>query len=1336
MKYISHQLILVALSIFCSFSLAAQCIPDTEITTEGNGTNEVLTCPGDGRSDLVIFQSNTGDATGSYAFIITNENNIILDYRQNPFVDFDRTRFSPFRVYGLSFSGDLMIRRGAKLFSSTLATGCFELSKNYVTIKKSIPDAKEVSTVQGRNDLIFCPGDASNQVQFQTTATEEAQYAYAAVDNEGTILSITSASVLNFASFETGDYEVYGIAYRGSLVDARGDNIFDDYLASDCFSISENTVKIAIEELSGGTISTDVEAAIIDACSLNGALNLNVRGQSGSEYAYLVANEEDIIVSILPLGQSLDISTLQAGNYRISGLAYTRSLTIQVGDNINAGSFSKGCYELSENTLRLQKTALSLSNITAFNQQTSVDFCEQSNFSFDYQVAESATAAYVLTNDNDKVLAISSQAEIETDSNFVSGRVYGIAYTGNLNLEVGDDLNASLISTACFERSDNFVRLQKVAPEAGDLRLLSGGTRFYACPEEAGNLMLQAQAENQNSNLYSYLLLDQAEKVVAISTNGDFRFTEEATGRFSVLGVGHLLPLNIAIGDAFSSDYNLSTECYDLSDNRVEVVWQEPSGGRISTLSGEETVFICPSSPDTRVDLKNEAASGEQYIYILTDKEKNILAYSIRGFDLSAYEGVEFFVYGLSFSGNYREEIGVQIGEAVLSNSCHALTESPLAIKAFEAQETLVATEDLAPSIDVCVGSNESVELSVMNTGTQAAYLYILTDESDRVLKVFEEANLRLSDNLNGERRIWGVSASGSVTIKKGEDVKSTPITDGCFQLSANYVQVNATQLSNTKITTFQDQERLSICSGDGASDYIGFYTLEETTNNYSYIITDANNTVLRVLRGNIQNFEGAGPSVSRIWGVNYKGNLRVRPGQNINDVDLSDDCYALSENFVEITRARLDAGVISIVNNEEDDLKLCTAFGASQLYELENSSTGNSKYTYVITDANGIVLKTSANSDIDFGAFAQDELKIYGISHVGELSLQIGDDINASEISSSCYDMAANQLTVLRDVVDAGEISTPTGETAVYLCPNNSEAAMVVFTSNSTSRQDYQFVITDEDNVILALPNSNLYDFSRLGAGEFRVWGVSYTGAIRFDLGGVITNEAALSTECYSLSKDYMIVGLTNPFAGQLTTIDGKTSQVTYVGNGTPDLVEFELSEGSGNLLLVITNTTNTVVGLSTTGSFDFDPLTIGFYRAYGVAYSGEILLEVGDVYNANGNLVEGCFDASRNFVQIICAPGNRGNRPVPGTTETASIYPNPAINDITLNFEQNSTLPNSQIRIYNALGQEVYRQTVASFKGYNQVQLDVSGLQAAWYILEIENGATIQTLPLLKKN
>ncbi|MEL6945961.1 MAG: T9SS type A sorting domain-containing protein, partial [Bacteroidota bacterium] len=246
---------------------------------------------------------------------------------------------------------------------------------------------------------------------------------------------------------------------------------------------------------------------------------------------------------------------------------------------------------------------------------------------------------------------------------------------------------------------------------------------------------------------------------------------------------------------------------------------------------------------------------------------------------------------------------------------------------------------------------------------------------------------------------------------------------------------------------------------------------------------------------------------------------------------------------------------------------------------------------------------------------------------------------------------------------------------------------------------------------------------------------GLSYTGELKVEVGDVLVESATLTDGCFSLSKEYLAVEQAVPTADQITTIDGEVSEVAYIKDGIPDLIEFILPNSTGGVLLVITNTRDEIVGLSTTGAFDFDPFSVGFYRVYGVAYTGNVLLKLGDTYTGK-DLSNGCYQATNNFVQIICAPGNRNNMPNAddNTDGSIGISPNPVVANFNLSFDQNLA-STTQIRIFNAVGQQVYYSEFDAYKGSNQLNINTDHLNPAWYLLQLENSEGVRSIPFVKQ-
>ena len=47
---------------------------------------------------------------------------------------------------------------------------------------------------------------------------------------------------------------------------------------------------------------------------------------------------------------------------------------------------------------------------------------------------------------------------------------------------------------------------------------------------------------------------------------------------------------------------------------------------------------------------------------------------------------------------------------------------------------------------------------------------------------------------------------------------------------------------------------------------------------------------------------------VCRVWGLSYTGNLIAFPGDNAAEIDLTDGCFDLSDNFISITKVEAGA--------------------------------------------------------------------------------------------------------------------------------------------------------------------------------------------------------------------------------------------------------------------------------------------------------------------------------------------------------------------------------------------------------------------------------------------
>ena len=83
----------------------------------------------------------------------------------------------------------------------------------------------------------------------------------------------------------------------------------------------------------------------------------------------------------------------------------------------------------------------------------------------------------------------------------------------------------------------------------------------------------------------------------------------------------------------------------------------------------------------------------------------------------------------------------------------------------------------------------------------------------------------------------------------------------------------------------------------------VEFVSNGTSNSNFTYVITDDQNNILGIPPGNSQDFEGAGPGVCRVWGLSYTGTITAAAGDNAATTDLTDGCFDLSDNYIEVIR-------------------------------------------------------------------------------------------------------------------------------------------------------------------------------------------------------------------------------------------------------------------------------------------------------------------------------------------------------------------------------------------------------------------------------------------------
>ena len=321
-------------------------------------------------------------------------------------------------------------------------------------------------------------------------------------------------------------------------------------------------------------------------------------------------------------------------------------------------------------------------------------------------------------------------------------------------------------------------------------------------------------------------------------------------------------------------------------------------------------------------------------------------------------------------------------------------------------------------------------------------------------------------------------------------------------------------------------------------------------------MITDDANNILGIHPAQDFDFEGVPPGICRIWGLSYSGDLLATVGDNAATATLSAACFELSSNFIEVTRTDVDGGTVAMPSGATVRYTCAQDGNADIVMFTHNNNSTSSSYRYIITDDNNNVLGLPPADMADFDAPPPGNCRVWGLSFTGDMTLFQGDNIDNKSLSTDCYDLSENYISIIRDNPEGGTVETIDGETSVTVTAGDGIDDVIFFQHSGNSNSNFTYVVTDDNNNILGIPPGNSQNFEGAGPGICRVWGLSFTGTIIAQVGDN-AGTVDLTDDCFDLSDNYVeIIRIdgSNCLAegGELT---GGPFAFT-VGDGTADMI------------------------------------------------------------------------------------------------------------------------------------------------------------------------------------
>ncbi len=415
--------------------------------------------------------------------------------------------------------------------------------------------------------------------------------------------------------------------------------------------------------------------------------------------------------------------------------------------------------------------------------------------------------------------------------------------------------------------------------------------------------------------------------------------------------------------------------------------------------------------------------------------------------------------------------------------------------------------------------------------------------------------------------------------------------------------------------------------------------------------------------------------------------------------------------------------------------------------YQLEAS------YRYVITDDENKILNIADTDELDLTIAGVGTCRIWGWSYRGTPDNGAGfiDGPLADLEAVNCSDITDNWVTVVRVAPEAGTIAidadattTSNGTTAVdtdtntaIICIDALGSPVHVIKSGEETNLSYRYVITDDQNKILNIADTDELDLTIAGVGTCRIWGWSYRGTPDNGAGFIDGPLADLEAEnCSDITDNWVTVVRVAPEAGTVSidvdnTSDANgTTLINAAGNtatilvkdSQPNPIIIAQTGGEPNLSYryVITDDADTILNIVGTNEIDLNDVAAGTCRVWGWSYRGTPNNGLDFVGSPIADLdAVNCSDISSNWVTIIRTEDETTLSVNDAILENIEIqlFPNPTADTLRLSGDE---LANGySVSVYSMGGQLIMQAE------YSQATnaIDVTGLSNGVYLVEISD-------------
>jgi hypothetical protein len=218
----------------------------------------------------------------------------------------------------------------------------------------------------------------------------------------------------------------------------------------------------------------------------------------------------------------------------------------------------------------------------------------------------------------------------------------------------------------------------------------------------------------------------------------------------------------------------------------------------------------------------------------------------------------------------------------------------------------------------------------------------------------------------------------------------------------------------------------------------------------------------------------------------------------------------------------------------------------------------------FIVTDANGLIIDTTSNSNFNFMGWAAGTYQVHAMSYTGSITpgSAVAGNLFSSVTSDICSEHASAWLTLTVNVCSGCSPSTLNSDAGSQVTVSLDGAADVInLTNTSTSLTDtYLYALTDNASNFIQWIAAD-FDFNTLSNGNYLVYGLSYEGVLTSPAVGAPISTVSATT-CSTWTNA--------PVSIAVITINNIVINELNADNpGGPDTAEFIEFYGESNITL-----------------------------------------------------------------------------------------------------------------------------------------------------------------------